>query len=162
MKKALIVIDVQNDYFPQGAFPLENAGVACANVLTAVDYARQQNWLIVGVQHVSAPDAPFFRPDSEGVRLHPDISQALGEAPVIRKGQADSFYETCLEALLHDQGITDVYLAGMMTQHCITHTALSPQGRAFSMHIIAEACAAPTDSLHELALSGLAARCSVE
>ncbi|HCR0932787.1 isochorismatase family protein (plasmid) [Enterobacter hormaechei] len=162
MKKALIVIDVQNDYFPQGAFPLENASVACTNVLNAIEYARLQNWLIVGVQHVSAPDAPFFRPDSEGVRLHPHIAEALGDAPVIRKAQADSFYETCLEALLHDQGITDVYLTGMMTQHCITHTALSLQAREFSMHIIAEACAAPTDALHELALSGLAARCSIE
>lgn len=162
MKRALIVIDLQNDYFPSGAFPLENADVACRNTLIAIERARQEQWLIVGIQHVNPADAPFFRPDSEGVRLHPGVSAALGDAPVIRKTQADSFYETCLEALLRDEGITDVYLTGMMTQHCITHTALSPQAKGLNVHIIAEGCAAPSQAIHELALSGLAARCRVQ
>lgn len=50
----------------------------------------------------------------------------------------------------------------MMTQHCINHTALFPQPRQFSMHVIAEVYAVPREALHELALSDLAARCSVE
>jgi len=162
MKKALIVIDLQNDYFSSGAFPLNNADVACRNTLIAIERARQEQWLIVGIQHVNPADAPFFRPDSEGVRLHPDVSAALGEATVIRKTQADSFYETCLEALLRDEEITDIYLTGMMTQHCVTHTALSPQAKEFSVHVLAESCAAPSQTIHELALSGLAARCQVE
>lgn len=80
--KTLIVIDVQNDYFPRGAFPLENAAADCINVLTAIEYPRLHNWLIV----VSAPDAPFFSPESEDVRLHLHAAQDLGDAPVIRKG----------------------------------------------------------------------------
>ncbi|WP_336475068.1 isochorismatase family protein, partial [Escherichia coli] len=142
MKNALIVIDIQNDYFPGGSFPLEAPETACKGAVNAIEKAREEGWLIVGIQHIATADAPFFRPDSEGAKIHPDVVAALGDAPVIIKKEADSFLETGLEQLLRDNGITDIYLTGMMTQHCVTHTALSPQGLGMNMHIIAEGCAA--------------------
>lgn len=162
MKNALIVIDIQNDYFPGGSFPLEATDIACKGAVAAIEKARNEGWLIVGIQHIATADAPFFKPDSEGVKIHPDVVTALGDAPVIIKKEADSFFKTRLEQLLRDKGITDLYLTGMMTQHCVTHTALSPQGLSMKMHILAEGCAAPTKALSDLALSGLSARCSVE
>lgn len=162
MKNALIVIDIQNDYFPGGAFPLEEPEAACKAAVRAIEKAREAGWLIVGIQHITSPDGPFFRPDSEGVKIHPDITAALENAPVIVKKEADSFFETRLETLLRDSGITDLYLTGMMTQHCATHTALSPQAQGMKVHIVAEGCAAPTKALSDLALAGLNARCSVE
>jgi nicotinamidase-related amidase len=161
MRNALIVIDIQNDYFPGGAFPLEASEIACKAAVKAIGKAREEGWLIVGIQHIATVDAPFFKPDSEGAKIHPDVATALGDAPVIMKNEADSFFETNLEQLLHDNGITDIYLIGMMTQHCVTHTALSPQGQGMKMHIIAEGCTAPTKALSDLALLGLVARCSV-
>ena len=62
---------------------------------------------------------------------------------------------------MRDAGITDLYLTGMMTQHCITHTALSPQASGMKVHIIAKGCAAPAKALSDLALHGLSARCDV-
>lgn len=162
MKNALIVIDIQNDYFPGGSFPLEAPEIACKGAVNAIEKARGEGWLIVGIQHIATADAPFFKPDSEGAKIHPDVVAALGDAPVIIKKEADSFFETGLEQLLRDNGITDIYLTGMMTQHCVTHTALSPQGLGMKMHIIAEGCAAPTKALSDLALFGLSARCSVK
>jgi len=162
MKNALIVIDIQNDYFPGGSFPLEAPETACKGAVNAIEKAREEGWLIVGIQHIATADAPFFRPDSEGAKIHPDVVAALGDAPVIIKKEADSFLETGLEQLLRDNGITDIYLTGMMTQHCVTHTALSPQGLGMNMHIIAEGCSAPTKALSDLALFGLSARCSVK
>lgn len=162
MKNALIVIDIQNDYFPGGAFPLEAPEAACRAAVRAIEKARREGWLIVGIQHITSPDGPFFRPESEGVKIHPDIASALEDAPVIVKKEADSFFETRLETLLSNNGVTDIYLTGMMTQHCVTHTALSPQAQSMKVHIIAEGCAAPTKALSDLALSGLSARCSVE
>lgn len=161
MKHALLVIDIQNDYFSEGAFPLENADAACQEAVKAINHARQQGWLIVGIQHIGERDSPFFKPGTEGVKLHPDILAALGDAPVITKKKADSFFGTPLEQLLRDQDITDLCLIGMMTQHCVTHTALSPQAQGMTVQILAKGCAAPTTALSNLALSGLAARCHI-
>lgn len=162
MKKALIVIDIQNDYFPGGAFTLENADEACKAAVETIEQAKRDGWLVVGVQHVGAADAPFFKPDTEGVKTHSAIAAALGDAPMVVKTQADSFFKTNLEQIVRDAGITDLYLTGMMTQHCITHTALSPQAQGMKVHIIAKGCAAPAQALSDLALQGLSARCTLE
>ena len=161
MKKALIVIDIQNDYFPGGAFTLENADEACKGAVQAIDQAKRDGWLVVGVQHVNSPQAPAFKPETEGVKIHSAIAAALGDAPVIVKHEADSFFKTNLEQIVREAGITDIYLTGMMTQHCVTHTALSSQARDMNVHIIAKGCAAPAQALSDLALQGLGARCHV-
>lgn len=161
MKNALVVIDIQNDYFPGGAFTLENADAACKGAVEAIEQAKRDDWLVVGVQHVNSSDAPAFKPASEGVKIHAAIAAALGDAPVIVKSEADSFLETNLEKILSDAGITDIYLTGMMTQHCVTHTALSPQARELNVHIVAKGCAAPTKALSDLAIQGLSARHTV-
>lgn len=161
MKNALIVIDIQNDYFTDDAFPLEGAQEACNAAVQAIQKARSDGWLVVGVQHIASADAPFFRPDSEGSKIHPDIVAALGDSPLVVKKHPDSFFETNLEQLLKESGITDIHLTGMMTQHCITHTALSPQAHTMGVHIISQGCAAPTKALSDLALSGLSTHCKV-
>lgn len=162
MKKALIVVDVQNEYFPGGGFVLENAEEACRGVVDAIEQAKREGWLVVGVQHVNASDAPAFRADTEGVKTHDHVAAALGDAPIVVKSEADSFFNTDLEKIVRQAGVTDLYLTGMMTQHCITHTALSPQARHLNVHIIAKGCAAPSKALSDLALQGLSARCKIE
>lgn len=162
MKKALVVIDIQNDYFPGGAFALENVEEACKGAVEAIEQAKGEGWLVVGVQHVNKPDAGAFKPDSEGVKTHAHVAAALGDAPMVVKAEADSFFNTDLETILRQAGITELYLTGMMTQHCVTHTALSPQACGLNVHIIAKGCAAPAKALSDLALQGLSACCKVE
>ncbi len=58
MKNALIVIDIQNDYFPGGSFPLEAPETACKGAVNAIEKAREEGWLIVGIQHIATADAP--------------------------------------------------------------------------------------------------------
>lgn len=141
---------------------MENANEACQGAVEAIEQAKRDGWLVVGVQHVNSADASAFKPDTEGMKIHSAIAAALGDAPIVVKGEADSFFKTNLEQIVRDAGITDVYLTGMMTQHCVTHTALSPQVRDMSVHIIAKGCAALAKALSDLALHGLSARCSVE
>lgn len=161
MKHALIVIDVQNDYFPGGAYPLEGAEDAAAEIVGALRQVCKEGWIVVGVQHVATPDATFFRPGSPGTDIEKSVATALGTALVLQKKEADSFYNTGLEKLLRDAGVTDIWLTGMMTQHCITHTALSSQVRSMRVHVLAKGCAAPTREFSNLALSGLQTRCTV-
>lgn len=162
MKNALIVIDVQNDYFPGGAWPLEGAEEVAAEIVGAVRQAYKEGWMVVGIQHVAAADAPFLCPGSPGSDILSDVAGALGGAVVLRKKGADSFYNTGLEELLRGAGITDIWLTGMMTQHGVTHTALSSQARGMRVHVLAKGCAAPTRDLSALALSALQARCRVK
>ncbi|MCE9900808.1 MULTISPECIES: isochorismatase family protein [Enterobacteriaceae] len=117
MKNVLIVIDVQNDYFPGGAWPLEGAEEATAEIVGAVRQAYKEGWMVVGIKDVAAPDAPFLRPGSPGTDILSAVAGALGGAVVLRKKEADSFYNTGLEELLRGAGITDIWLTGMMTQH---------------------------------------------
>ena len=162
MKNVLIVIDVQNDYFPGGAWPLEGAADAAAEIVGAVRQAYNEGWMVVGIQHIGTPDAPFFRPGSAGTDIEASVATVLGSAVVQQKKEADSFYNTGLEALLRGAGVTHIWLTGMMTQHCVTHTALSPQARGMRVHVLAKGCAAPTRELSALALSGLQTRCCVK
>lgn len=64
--------------------------------------------------------------------------------------------------MIRQAGVTDLYLTGMLTQHCVTYTAVSPQARDMNAHIIAKGCAAPSRALSGLALQGLTAGCQVE
>ncbi|MNG99033.1 Isochorismatase family protein [compost metagenome] len=72
----MLVIDVQNDYFPGGAWPLEGAEEATAEIVGAVRQAYKEGWMVVGIQDVAAPDAPFLRPGSPGM----DILSAVAGA----------------------------------------------------------------------------------
>src|SRR3546814_6851375 len=135
MQNALIVIDIQNDYFPDVAFTLENAESACKGAVEAIEQAKRDGWLLVGLQHVNPPEARAFVPNSEGVKIHPAISAALGEARVVTKHQADSFFETDLEQVLRAAGLADIYLTGIMTHPCVKHTALAPQRHGMHLHI---------------------------
>ncbi|MDZ5777176.1 isochorismatase family protein, partial [Stenotrophomonas maltophilia] len=73
----------------------------------------------------------------------------------------DSFLGTPLGQTLAAQNVSDIRLVGMMTQHCITHTALSPEAAGLDVTILGAGCAAPTALISDIALSGLAGRCKV-
>ncbi len=59
MKTALILIDIQNDYFPGGRMELEDPLEAAAQARRLLDFFRQQGWPTVHIQHISTrPGAP--------------------------------------------------------------------------------------------------------
>ncbi len=158
MKKALIVIDVQNDYFPEGAFPLWNAEQALAANLQAIEDAKQQDIPVILVQHVADASAPFFREGSHGVEIHRQILDAAPDAPIVLKHQADSFLETELKEVLDRLEIQELLLTGMMTHNCVTHTALSKQAEPYDVKILAQGTTTVSEVIHLLALHALSAR----
>lgn len=161
MSTALIVVDIQNDYFPGGRFPLENSEQALASALEHIAQAKQAGHVVIGIRHTAPGDGPFLADGSVGAEFHPAIAAALEGCTVIEKHQADSFLGTSLGQTLAGANVAAIQLAGMMTQHCITHTALSPDAAGFDVAIIAAACAAPTAVISDVALSGLAGHCTV-
>lgn len=142
MTTALVVVDVQQDYFPGGAFPLvgpEEAAQAAGRVLAA---AREAGLVVVHVQHHSVDGTPFLRPDTPGVRIHPAVTPGPGEALVV-KHAPNSFLGTGLEELLRERGVEDLVVLGMMTSMCVDSTVRSAAERGFAVTVVADACAAP-------------------
>ncbi len=141
MKKALIIIDVQNDYFDNGAMPLVGSDVACNNVKLLVDNFRAASLPVIYIQHVATrPDATFFLPNTEGVKIHATISPLKSEKVVI-KHYPNSFKETDLMEYLNQMQITDLVICGMMTHMCVDATTRAAKDFGFSISVIGDACA---------------------
>ena len=123
--QALIVIDLQNDYFPGGKFPLWNTDITLANNETAINKARATNIPVILVQHVADAAkgiAPIFNAATPGVEIHPRILAAAPDGIMVTKAFADSFYHTTLEATLSRLGIGELLICGMMTPDRLAET----------------------------------------
>lgn len=158
MKKALIVIDVQNEYFPGGKFPLWSPEKALDHTVELIDLANKQNIPVVLIQHVLDENAPLFNLGSSGAKTHQKILEAASGSPVINKQYADSFYKTELESVLDRLGVEHIILCGMMTQNCVTHTALSKNAQKYKVSIVADACTSVSEAIHGIAIEALGPR----
>lgn len=160
-KKALLVIDLQNDYFPHGKYPLWNTEQTLSQVKTAIARAKALNIEVIHVQHIADPEkgiAPFFNQGTQGVDIHAEILAAAPEAAVVIKRFADSFEQTNLDELLQKQGISELLLCGMMTQNCVTHTAISKAAEKYKVAIVTDCCTTVDEMIHNIALNAVALR----
>jgi nicotinamidase-related amidase len=158
VKKALLVIDLQNDYFPEGKFPLWNTDVVLENIERAIARANAQGIPVIHIQHVAKGVAPFFNEGTPGADIHPRILTATPNAPVVVKEFADSFEKTNLEETLAKIGVTDLLVCGMMTQNCVTHTAISKAAEKYNVTVVVDCCTTVSEILHQIALHALSTR----
>lgn len=159
--KALLVIDLQNDYFPGGKFPLWNTDATLAAVEQAIAAARAAGIPVIHIQHIANPDAgpaPFFNAGTSGADIHPRILAAAPDGPVVVKAFADSFVGTRLEAVLSDLGVSELLVCGMMTQNCVTHTAISKAAEKYKVCILPDCCTTVSEILHHIALHAVSTR----
>ena len=161
MTTALLLIDLQNDYFEGGRYPLWNAEATLAAAVAEADAARARGEPVVLVQHVANPGAPFFEPGTAGVALHPRLLAAAPDAPVVVKRHADAFLHTGLDAVLALHGVERLRIGGMMTQNCVTHTALSPAAARYRVEVLAPCTTTVDPMVHRIALTALADRLPV-
>jgi nicotinamidase-related amidase len=117
-RRALIVIDVQNEYVT-GNLPIEYPplDVSLANIGRAIDAAHAAGVPVIVVQHVAPAGAPIFAPGSDGVALHAVVA-SRPYAHLIEKALASSFAGTDLAAWLDAHGIDTLAVAGYMTHNC--------------------------------------------
>ena len=158
MTKALLVIDLQKDYFPEGKFPLWNTDVVLKNVEGAIDRANALGVPVIHIQHVAKGIAPFFNEGTPGADIHPRILAAAPKALIIVKEFADSFEKTNLEETLAKLGVTDLLMCGMMTQNCVTHTAISKAAEKYNVTILPNCCSTVSEILHLIALHAVSTR----
>jgi len=141
-KRALIVVDIQNDYFPGGKWPLSGVEAAADNAVRLIEAARLAEDLVVYIRHeFASDDAPFFTPGSEGAQLHPKLAKRP-EEPVILKHRVNSFLETDLAALLERHAITDLTIVGSMSHMCVDAVTRAAADFGYNVTVIHDACAA--------------------
>lgn len=165
MRTALLVIDVQNDYFSDGNFPLWNAEKTLANIISTINRASENDIAIIHVQHIANPEngaSPFFNEGSAGVQIHASILATAPNAPIIIKRHADAFFNTNLEGLLTELDIKKLLVCGMMTQNCVTHTAISKSADKYQVSILKDCCTTVTEMIHEIALGAVANRVALK
>ncbi|WP_256810165.1 cysteine hydrolase family protein [Pseudomonas siliginis] len=140
-KQALIVVDIQNDYFPQGKWPLVGADAAADNAARLIAAFRETGDPVVHIRHeFTSEDAPFFTPGSEGAKLHPKVLNRADE-PVVLKHFVNSFRETELKSVLDEHGINDVVVVGSMSHMCVDGITRAAADMGYSVTVIHDACA---------------------
>ncbi|MEN9752815.1 MAG: hypothetical protein RL670_506, partial [Actinomycetota bacterium] len=141
MTRALLIIDIQNDYFVGGKMQLVGAEQAAQNAAAILAIFRASGDAVVHVQHVAkSPTATFFLPDTEGVEIHSSVAPADGE-PVVVKHFPNSFRETQLADMLAKLGVTNLTVVGMMTHMCVDTTVRAANDLGFNVTLVGDACA---------------------
>jgi nicotinamidase-related amidase len=141
MPRALVIVDIQNDYFPGGLHPLVGPEAAASNARRLLEAFRVSGEPVVHIQHVwDADDAEFMRPGTAGVEIHESVTPAAGEQ-VIQKAHPNSFLDTPLEAALRAGGVEHLVVCGMMTSMCVDATVRAAVDLGFEATVAHDACA---------------------
>lgn len=141
MSIALILIDIQNDYFPGGRMELVCATEAAGAAARLLGCFRKASWPVYHIQHVSTmPMATFFMPGTSGIDIHPNVLPLPCE-PVIIKHYPNGFRETDLLGQLKTAAIDQLLICGMMTNLCVDATVRAAFDLGFTCTIAKDACA---------------------
>lgn len=139
--KALIIIDIQNEYFEGGALELENPVAASLNAKKVLTYFRENKLPVIHVQHLSGdPQGQIFIPGTPGAALHENVLP-LEDEKHITKHYPNSFRDTDLLEYLHGQQVEEVVIVGMMTHMCVDATVRAAKDFGFECTVISDACA---------------------
>jgi nicotinamidase-related amidase len=154
MTNGVLVIDIQQDYFPGGAHPLVEPEAAAEVARSVVDEARARGGRVLHMQHVSTgADATFVVPGTPGVEIHPLLAPADGEE-VIVKHAPNSFVGTGLADTLAGHGIDDLTIVGMMSSMCVDATTRAALDLGLSVTVVENGCAAPDLTFQQTTVPG--------
>lgn len=166
-KQALIVIDIQNDYFENGKIPLVNPVQASLNARKVLEHFRENNLPIAHIQHLSAdPEAmPIFVEGTAGAAIHENV-KPLDREQVFQKFYPNSFRETGLLDYLKENQVTELVITGMMTHMCVDATTRAAVDFGYKCTVIGDTCASrdleingktvKADDVHHAFLAALA------
>ena len=141
MTTGLLLVDLQNDYFPGGKMELTGILQASEKARSLLDHFRKNNLPVFHVQHISIHSgATFFLPRTEGGKIYSALEPLAGEK-VFQKHFPNSFRETLLLEALRKQDVDHLVIAGAMSHMCVDATVRAACDLGFSCTVIEDACA---------------------
>ena len=153
MKCALVLVDVQNDYFPGGTMELQGsleAGLVAKDIVA--DF-RQAGMPVVHVQHIATKStATFFLPGTSGAEIHESVRPSPGEKVVV-KHYPNSFRETDLQKHLETLEVGRIAILGMMTHMCIDTTVRAAFDLGYDIQVVGAGCATKSLSIGQVTVA---------
>ena len=142
-RTALVLVDLQNDYFSGGRFELENTDLAAKKAGQLLAHFRQNEMPVIHIQHLfKEANAGFFVANTPGADIESSVEPKENE-PVIIKHHIDSFIETTLEQTLVELAIDNLVIVGAMAQACVQTICRSAVNKGYKCQVISDAIAAP-------------------
>lgn len=155
-EQALVVIDLQRDYFPGGKFPLPDIERAVTQAARLVDLFRRNRLPVVHVRHLEKdPAVGFLMEGTEGSEIDERIKPE-GQDLLITKHWPNAFRDTTLSKILHVLGSHKLVFCGAMTNMCIDATVRAAFDAGYVCTIVADACAASDLEFEGVALPAAA------
>jgi len=141
MKQGLLLVDIQNDYFPGGKLELVGMEKAAQKAHLLLQKFRDERLPLFYIQHISKrPGAAFFLPGTRGVEIHESLAPEMGEK-TIEKHFPNSFRDTPLLTYLKDRAVEEVVICGAMSHMCIDATTRAAFDFGFRCVVVQDACA---------------------
>ncbi len=138
--EGLILVDLQNDYFCGGRMELVGTEQAAINARRLLNTFREGHAPVIHIRHISAhPGASFFLPETRGAEIN-EMVAPLENEEVLVKHYPNSFRETSLLEILHEQGISDLVICGAMSHMCIDATVRAAFDFGFNCAVAEDAC----------------------
>lgn len=143
MGRALVVIDVQNEYVTRN-LPISQPPVteSLARIQQAIDTAEEARIPVVLVQQTAPAGSPIFAAGSHGARLHPGVAARRHDL-LVTKTLPSAFTDTVLDEWLRAHGVDTIAIVGYMTQNCDESTARDAAHRGYAVEFLSDA----TDTL---------------
>ncbi len=162
---ALILIDIQNDYFPEGSHPLARPFEATEQAVRILEVFREKKLPLVHIQHFNTREgADYLVPETEGVRIHSLVTPLENEV-VISKHFPNSFRETNLLEKLNEADVNHLIILGMMSHMCVESTTRAAFDLGFTVTVAEDACTTtsleredvvvPAQTVHDAYMAGL-------
>lgn len=127
---ALLIIDVQNFYFPGGRSELVEPAAAAERTAIAAAHARSEGQPVIYIQHKSAA----------GMEINDIVKPAVGDA-VFVKEDVNSFLGTGLEEHIKNLGVDTLVICGMQTQMCVEAAVRAAHDMGYAVILLHDACA---------------------
>jgi len=141
MSTALLIVDIQNDYFPGGAMEVVGATAAANQAARLLATFRRSARPVIYIQHIAArAGATFFLPETVGAEIHESVLP-LSDERIIQKHFPNSFRETPLLEYLREKSTSRLVIVGMMTHMCIDTTTRAAADLGFVCLLAHDACA---------------------
>jgi nicotinamidase-related amidase len=169
---ALLVIDLQNEYRANGAYPVESYDAILANAAAVIAAARATQVPVIHVQawadDKAQRDYPLlhdglaeeFRsavPDSDGAAMCSEVAPLPGET-LIRKPWPSAFRDTDLKNVLARSGIDNLIAFGVWSDSCVRASVLDAVFAGYHVWLVKDACGSGTEMMHRTAILDMANR----